>query len=88
MVEVVERKFGIPSLVPVLSNVVKIKLEDGPEGVGNKSRVTISTEPVGVCNDSSGTQSGTIYEKCKKNAEIQRRINYLVEGDPKHQCKR
>lgn len=49
-----------PSLIPSLSNVVKVKLENGPKGVGNKGGIAGSAQPVGVRDDSSGTQSGSI----------------------------
>ena len=47
----ISNSIHVPRGVPVRSNIVKVKLEDRPEGVGHEGRIAISTEPVGVSNE-------------------------------------
>jgi hypothetical protein len=46
--------------VPVVLNVVEVQLNDGPQVVSDPCGVTVLDQPVGVKNESGGSQCRTV----------------------------
>ena len=46
--------------VPVILNVVQVQLEDGPQVLSDPCRVSVRNQPVGIKDESSGSQGRTI----------------------------
>lgn len=49
-----------PSLVPVAGTVVEVKLDDGPEGIGNVCGVSVGPQPFGIGDKRSRAEGRTV----------------------------
>ena len=51
----------VPGLVPLVSDIVEVELENRPESLSNKGRVGVLDEPVGIWNQRRGSEGRAIY---------------------------
>lgn len=61
------------SLIPVISNIVKVEFDDGPDGREDIRFACVFEKPVGVCDHRSGPQSGAIFKFRKLASCVARR---------------
>ena len=64
-----------PSKVPVGDNVVQVKFEDRPDGVGHVGGIALLDEPVGVGDNGSGAKSGSVPLRATPPAGERRQVN-------------
>lgn len=49
-------------MIPVVGSIIEVQLDYWPNLAGHERCVGVGDQPVGIGDQSRGTQSGTIYE--------------------------